>query len=311
MSKRQFLHKWIAVIVTVGVVCSTQVSNAAKPAEKHLCLSNPYWRAGRIEYNEAGFDTAGYSDKFWWGASPPSLRHAGDYEHEMLSGEWAAGIYYDGIGTPGNKAMWLTDEFVFPDWTTNSDFVIDIDSDPFAEDDEDNPVVGYDTGHSRIKNQRVAVAIDYEMVDLGEQGENGEGGSPLSFGTLVGADAFVYSERYVLLQTYTIKNITASAIANLEFYQMLHGHPGNEYNAVVYSVYDDTDHDDPLEDYVPYNEVHNTVGNFRYDITQRNNSDDPDASRDHRDWIGFSSTVPPDFIENGYYVGGPGLRDEI
>jgi hypothetical protein len=36
---------------------------------------------------------------------------------------------------------------------------------------------------------------------------------------------FAQSERYVLLQTYTIKNIKASGnITGLEFYQMLHGH---------------------------------------------------------------------------------------
>ena len=131
----------------------------------------------------------------------------------------------------------------------------------------------------------------------------------MSFGSLVGADAFVYSERYVLLQTYTITNITQSAIQDLEFYQMLHGHPADEGSAVVYSVYDDTAHDDPLEDYEPYNDVHCEegsayAGNFRYDITQWNNVDDPGASKAHRDWIGFSSTVAPDFFENGYYAGG-------
>ena len=291
-------------MVLIAMICSTEVTKGAKPSEKFLWLSNPYWRVGAI--NDPGLDAAGFSDKFYWGASPPSLRHAAAYEHEMLSGEWAAAIYYDGIAM-GPEAMWLTDYFLYPYWTTNSDFIID--SDPFAEDDEDNPVVGYDTGHSRIKNEQVTVAIDYEMVDLGEQGENGEGGSPLSFGSLVGADAFVYSERYVLLQTYTITNTTDSPIENVEFYQMLHGHPGNEPQGVVYSVYDSTYHEDPLESYTPWNAVH-TVGNFRYDITQWNNYDDPYRSVDHRDWIGFSSTVPPDFIENGYYVGGHGYIED-
>jgi len=138
----------------------------------------------------------------------------------------------------------------------------------------------------------------------------------LSFGSLVGADAFVHSERYILLQTYTMTNITASSLQNLQFYQMLHGHPADEGNAVVYSVYDDTPHEDPLADYVPYNDVHREegsthAGNFRYDITQWNNPDDPDRSQTHRDWIGFSSTVPPDFLENQYYASGPGLRGEI
>lgn len=98
----------------------------------------------------------------------------------MLSGEWPAAIYYDGIGTPGNKAMWLTGRFFSPNWTTNSQFIID--SDPVSSDNESNPVVGLDTGYSRIKNAEVRITIDYEMVDLGEQGPDGEGGSPMSFG---------------------------------------------------------------------------------------------------------------------------------
>jgi hypothetical protein len=295
-------------MVLIAMICSTEVSKGAKPSEKFLWLSNPYWRVGAI--NDPGLDAAGFSDKFYWGASPPSLRHAAAYEHEMLSGEWAAAIYYDGIAT-GAEAMWLTDKFFLPDWTTNSQFIID--SDPVSSDNVNNPVVGLDTGYSRIKNAQVQITIDYEMVDLGE------GGSPMAFGSLVGADAFVYSEQYVLLQTYTITNRTDSPIENLEFYQMLHGHPADpvlqdpvdQVNPVVFSVYDSTDHPDPLEDYEPWNDVHREegsiyAGNFRYDITQWNNSDDPDkhTAVDHRDWIGFSSTVPPDFLENGYYVGG-------
>ena len=43
----------------------------------------------------------------------------------MLSGEWGAAIYYDGIDTDpidanepdgARKAMWLTDKFIEPTW---------------------------------------------------------------------------------------------------------------------------------------------------------------------------------------------------
>ena len=71
---------------------------------------------------------------------------------------------------------------------------------------------------------------------------DGEGGSPMAFGSFQGRPAFVYSDRYVLLQTYTITNITANALENLRFYQMLHGHPADEYAAVIYSVYESTIH---------------------------------------------------------------------
>jgi len=202
MSKIQFSHKWIIlVIIPIASLCSTQIANAVDPSTEHLWLSNPYWRAGRIEWNEGGFDAAGFSDKFWWGTSP---RH-NFTEHEMLWGEWAAAIYYDGIAT-APKAMWLTDKFVFPDWITNSDFYIWGITNQW--NDPANPVVGYDTGYSSIRNGQVIVTIDYEMVDLGQQGPNGEGGSPMAFGTFQGRPAYVRSERYVLLQTYTITNMT-------------------------------------------------------------------------------------------------------
>jgi hypothetical protein len=62
-------------------------------------------------------DDYGYSDYLWY-------KHHGLHGHEMLSGEWAAAILYDGIDTPGGKAMWLPHNFVCPSWTTNSNFQV-------------------------------------------------------------------------------------------------------------------------------------------------------------------------------------------
>lgn len=275
----------LIVIVTLTIsLASTRILYAISPSTEILNLSNPYW--------SATFDAAGYADYFSWGPSP---RHEVESAHEMLSGEWAAAIYYNGIST-SPKSMWLTDSFIVPDWSTNSVFQI-VDH-PDWWDDPSNPIVGYyDTGHSSIANAQVEIDIDYEIVDLGEQGSNGEGGSPLSF-----SDTFVRSERYVLLQTYTITNITAISITDLEFYQMLHSHAANEWESAVTSVYSTADHPDPLANYTPLNPVH-TVGDFRYDITQWNDLEGPDASVFHRDWIGFSTTQAPDMIENGLYEG--------
>ncbi len=72
------------------------------------------------DYWNAKFDGAGFGDEFYWGNSPYHPHSS----HELLSGEWAAAIYYDGISTSPN-AMWLTDEFIYPDWTTESDFIMD------------------------------------------------------------------------------------------------------------------------------------------------------------------------------------------
>jgi len=261
----------VCIVISTLLFC-TPYSNAGIGLFE---LNSPYWYIR--------LDASAYADISYW---YPSIRHNCGTAHEMLTGEWAAAIYYDGIAT-GEQAMWLTDEFQVPTWTTTSDFSTvsyntwNDENNPIWEVPPDPPYWPYDppapdkhdTGQSIIENDEVRVTIDYEMVDLGDQGENGEGGSPMAFGSLVGADALVYSERYVLLQTYTITNTTDSPIEDLEFYQMLHGHPADEGNAVVYSVYDDTAHDDPLEEYTPYNEVHaeegsTYAGNFRYDITQ-------------------------------------------
>ncbi|MBN2021067.1 MAG: hypothetical protein JW749_12690 [Sedimentisphaerales bacterium] len=252
------------------------------PSTKRLTLDNPYWK---IE-----LDAAGYSDWLGWFESP---RHPYAF-CDILTGEWAAAIYYDGISTAPN-AMWLTSQFSVPDWNTNSDFVIY--EDPNAWDDPCNPIVDNDTGYSVIRNGQVEVRIDYEMVDLGEQDANtGEGGSPLALKDAI----FVRSERYVLLQTYTIRNISPNTINNLEFYQML----VKMYDELIwkYSVYETYLLNDPFESYEPYNPVH-TVGKFRYDVTQWETP--PPEDPNHGDWVGFSSTLEPDItpnsFDNGFY----------
>ncbi len=279
------------------IFCFVQVANATSIWDKTITLTCPYWNAK--------VDAAGYGDFFEWGYSPYHP-HA---KHELLSGEWAAAIYYDGIDS-ANKAMWLTDYFIEPYWPTYNNFEVDVG--PTRSDDPNNPVVGYDTGRSVIKStdNEVEVTIDYEMVDLGE-GQF----SPLAYREGGGPVRIRRSERYVLLQTYTIKNIKpAGTITGLEFYQMLHSHGAGDYGPVVHCSYETLDFPDALENYTPYNDVH-TVENFKYDITQWNNPDDPlsnpvPATSDlHADWVGFSCTVEPNVIDcnlfAGHYSGKP------
>lgn len=74
-------------------------------------LNSPYWYIL--------FDRAGYVDITEWYPSP--LHDFGP--HEMLTGDWAAAVYYDGIDTSSNQAAWLTDEFIIPNIDpTNSPF---------------------------------------------------------------------------------------------------------------------------------------------------------------------------------------------
>jgi hypothetical protein len=264
-----------------AVLFLTQNADAAKPSEAYQSWIN-------CDYWDTIFDAAGYTDEMNWGNSP---YHPHTY-HELMSGEWAAAIYYDGIAT-GSKAMWLTDKFRVPTWYPNpNDFVIDTGA--FLKDDPNNPVNGDDTGRSVIKNSQVKVTIDYEVVDLAGFGW----WSPLTYREPNDANVSISrSERYIFLQTYTIKNIkTSGNITGLEFYQMLHSHGDDDYGPVVHCSYNDTDVNDPLKNYVPYNPVH-TVGNFRYDITQWNNPDDPLASADHTDWVGnFPSKIKNYFL---------------
>jgi len=265
---------------------------------------------GTPPYVYAMLDHAGYSDKIYYRRSP---KHS--YQvHELLSGEWGAAIYYNGI-QDGPKAMWLTDKFVYPNWYTGNDLLVpDNPGVPVGHwQDQNNPTPLYDTGRSVIKNAQVRIQIDYEIADLaqGLANPNAWVGSPMGLGNTEGdRSLFVRSDRYVLLQTYTITNKRepneSGRMENIEFYQMLHSHGADDYGPAVYSAYDHLAHPDPLAGYTAYDPIHAT-GDFRYDITQWNDpalpQSDPYNTSPHRDWVGFSSTRVPDMLENGYYRG--------
>ena len=281
------------IVIAATVVCLVALSPMASaqgpPSSTFATMSNPYWYTS--------LNSAGYTDWVIYGQTPCHPYGA----HEMLSGEWAAAVHYTGVansgldGTaPAGTATWLTDQFICPNWTTNSAFVEVV---PISTwDDPANPVVGNDTGNSVISNGQVTIEIDYEMADLEAVCHN----SPMGVVADPATGAYVGSERYVMLQTYTVTNNQTSAINNLKLYQMLHGHPADQYGPVVQSVYDSDVYGDPLASYVPFNAMH-AVGDFHYDITQWNVS-----PSDHKDWIGFSSIVEPDWVDNDFFVGHGG-----
>ncbi|RKY10879.1 MAG: hypothetical protein DRP65_05790 [Planctomycetota bacterium] len=212
----------------------------------------------------------------------------------MMTGDWAAAVSYSGLNETGT-AEWLTDQFIIPDFSTGSPFDFDAYS---VSNDPDNPVwkdpnqpsnppyssIQNDTGWSKIDNDKLEVTIYYEVVDL-----DPNNGSPISFADDYGS-AYVKSERYVILQTYVFRNIqTTEDITDLEFYQVMHGHPADAYSDLAGS-YNTVAISDNLENYVPYDSKHQT-GNFRYDITLWNNT-----TGAHQDYMSFSSTVAPDEI---------------
>lgn len=199
----------VIVCIFVIIIGLSSMVMAYRPSEQTLTIGDNYG------YDQAPhfygvFDAAGFSDGIYWGYEPN--HHPYSY-HEVLSGEYGSAIFYDDISTEPN-AMWLTNQFLFPNWTTNSDF------DSFGASawyDSSNPVPNNNTGQSVIENDQVRVTIDYEVVDLGDGNS-----SPLSVRDANGQTGFVKSFQYLFLQTYTITNLqNSSNITGLEFYQML------------------------------------------------------------------------------------------
>jgi fimbrial isopeptide formation D2 family protein len=299
------ISKWVSCLCVIACVLISCTSVHAA-FDGQLLRIGDHQELGVAPYFYGDMDAAGYSDWIWYGPSPIH-----DYSyHEVLSGEWGAAIYYDGIDTeltvdPNDsptkrQAMWLTKDFVFANWRTNSDFVFD--DTCVAQHDYSNPTPLNNWGRSIIKNDEVQITIDYEVVDMNSI-STGAPRSPMAFikDPNTGTVSFIYSDQYVFLQTYTIKNLKSTSLNGLEFYQFLHSHGANEYEPRVNSTYTDALISDPLAAYTPYDPVHQ-VGNFRYDITQWNSPPYGSESYvDHVDYVGFSSTVEPNWIDNGVY----------
>jgi hypothetical protein len=175
-------------------------------------------------------DQFGYSD--WLEYDPPGPGGS----HEMLSGEWAAAIYFMGIETPG--ATWLTDQFICPTFNTAQSFQ-NI-TWPFY-------TLPNSAGSMTIQHKFktwVEIDIDYSLVCEGEVAM-GIGGGPPS--------TYVPSDTCIAFVTYTIRNTSFdSVMTDVRFYQMLHGHPGNNYGPVVTGVYDPTVY--PVLNYPNYSE---------------------------------------------------------
>ncbi len=199
-------------------------------------------------------DVFGYSDWLWFHPdSTPS--------HEMLSGDWAAAIYYDGIET-SPQATWLTDYWICPYYRTAETFE-PVSGPTYTSGDQS---AGTSTIRDRAMTQ-VEIQIDYELVCDGPVAMN------------IGSGLFVPSTDCIAYVTYTIKNTSATLpLTNVYFYQLLHGHPGDEYDPEVTGRYDPA--------FIPtYNQQ-----NYHWDISMWAKS-----SFGNVEYIGFSvdSTLYP------------------
>ena len=286
-------------------------------ADYEFEISCPYWY---ILFNRAG-----YVDYTKW---YPSERH-GYGPHEMCTGDIAGAVWYQNIST-GSQSAWLVNHFIYPEFYPTTPFVMGGKS---VWNSSCNPVwtdpcqpTGYVGGtqtyvpglpygdaawsevNDVVNGGKLQVNIHYEVVDLGEQDTNGVGGSPIAFRDPNGNPVYVYSERYVLLLTYVFKNVGASDINGLEFYQMMHGHPA-DLTYGTNCMYESTDYYDSLTNYTPCDSNHQTGNNFRYDITLWN---DGDSETEHVDWMSFSSTIEPNAFDcNTFTAQGYGMEYNV
>jgi hypothetical protein len=239
--------------ITASLAGAASLTLANLASAQTVQISNPNWN---ITLSDAG-----YADLL--------LDNTPGFEgREYLSGEWAAAVKYSG-GNNGGFARWLEPQFIFPDWTTNSDFSV---VNPIAAT---NPELS--AAASTIANADLRIDMTYEMIDTITGMKLGK--SPASAATGSSID----SNRYVLQQTYTITNISGQAISDLSLFQFLHALNGTE------STYDNRNYAGAKAEY-------------RYDTTQV--AEDPTyagSGSTFRDYIGFASKQGPVAFENGYY----------
>ncbi|OHB53723.1 MAG: hypothetical protein A2Y10_20055 [Planctomycetes bacterium GWF2_41_51] len=262
-------------IIRLSLICLFSLlmnASALHAAHESFFLNSSAFNPNQPDYAvQFGFYPSGYSDGWLW------------YGEEMLSGEWAAAITYNGIHN--NHSNWLESHFSYPYWNPDTRFVPDSwpDSTPRL------------TAQSIIHDPNIQVMIDYKLIDLGEDGYVAMPFYPQSYS---GSDVpYARSERYILIQSYNIKNTTSNNITGVKFYQMLTGWYAGMYNctysnALIPGLLDGS--------YDPCNP--NSPIAFKYVSTQWTNGTDPN----YIEWECFCSTLEPTWIDSGIYDTGSG-----
>lgn len=246
------------VAVAFAMAVLTGVPGQA-PAQ--LVLANPNWNITLTDY--------GYSD-FLLDNTP------GFEGREYLSGEWGAAVGYTSGGTTV-APKWLDPFWSYPDWATNSNFhvvsAINLTGTVNAD--------GLPVAASVIASNDLQITLRYEMLDTVTG--TPMGGTPASG---VGPGASLMSSRYVLKQTYTIKNISGAAISNVQFFQLLHGLQSQR------GLYDNRSYTGSLSE-------------FCYDVTQAGVDawavGAGSSGAGLEDFIGFHARTAPSGYEIGYY----------
>jgi hypothetical protein len=251
----------ISRLAWVGLALAVFLPFTEVQGQGALTVSNPHWNITLTD--------CGYSD-FLLDNTP------GFQGREYLSGEWGAAVGYQVAGQAPVSPEWLEPHFSYPDWTTPSTFTVVLPITQLGLNADGLPVA-----QSVIANADVMITLDYEMLDtvIGTP----MGTVPASAG---GSGAAIHSDRYVLKQTYTVKNISGAALSNLQLFQFLHGLQSQR------GVYD--------------NRLYaGTDSAYRYDTTLVGVDawavGAGSSASGLEDYIGFQSSVPPSAYEIGYY----------
>jgi hypothetical protein len=235
-----------------------------------LTLANPHWNITLTD--------AGYSDYL--------LDNTPGFEgREYLSGEWGAAVGYQLADGAVVSPLWLEKNFSFPDWITDSNFGVKSAIGQIGLNADNLPIA-----ESVLTNSHLEITLRHEMLDTVV-------GTPMGTtrASAGGAGSSINSSRYVLKQTATIKNISAGAITNVQFFQFVHGMNSQR----------------GLYDHRAYS---GALSNFQYDVTLA--GVDPwavgtnSSSAGLEDYLGFHASVAPSAFEIGHYgIEGNGLDD--
>jgi hypothetical protein len=241
----------------VAVAASALLSVGAAQADyawNWFNLSNPNWDISVTDY--------GYSDYL--------LDHTPGFEgREYLSGEWGAAVGYQSQGHTVSPT-WLEPRFSFPDWDTNSNFTV-------LQHMTDTGLTpqGLPSARSVISNGALEITQDLMFVDSVTGVAMGRVGASVG-----GAGSSLSSNRYVLMQSYTFRNVSGQSLDNLQYFQLLHGlhSQAGTYDNRAYG---------------------GALGEYRYDVTL--GGVDQSSSGGQFDYIGFHSKVAPSAVEIGRY----------
>lgn len=252
--------------------CIDNISITPNSAGGWQVLANPNWNITLTD--------SGYSDYL--------IDNTPGFEgREYLSGEWGAAVGYQ-VGGSTKSPRWMEPNFAFPDWNTNSNFHIVTPITLIASNADGLPIA-----QSVIANNDIEITIRYEMIDTVT-------GIPMGVtaASAGGAGASIDSNRYVLNQSYTVKNISGATITNLQVFQMLHGFTSQS------GVYDNR----------LYTGKH---GDYRYDVSLSGVDAGTigaagSSASGLKDFIGFSGKVAPSAFEIGHYgIEGNGIDDHV